>query len=172
MMQVEKELISRLTLLEEEKAVSECMKRYMKLCDDLNSEKVLNELLSLFADNAVWEGVGSRYSNSFGSINGQDAIRSMFSKYCKAPPHFSMNLHFLGNETIHISDLDARGEWTLLQPCSMSSGESRLSCAQITAEFRKIDHQWKITLFQTRSIFNRLMNSQWDDQTSQPVPQR
>ena len=72
MMQVEKELISRLTLLEEEKAVSECMKRYMKLCDDLNSEKVLNELLSLFADNAVWEGVGSRYSNSFGSINGQD----------------------------------------------------------------------------------------------------
>lgn len=164
------ELKARLSSLEDEKRVSACMNRYMRLCDDIAEGFEMADLMSLFAADAVWEGKGSRYAKTFGCYQGKNAIEKMFSKYTVAPSHFALNAHFLGNEVINVSGETAVGTWALIQPSDFNGGGSQLSAAKITAEFVKFEDSWLIKHFQTENIFSRKMKELWNQPSELPVP--
>lgn len=164
------QLSIRLTALENEKAVRECMNRYMQLCDVLSVGFTLETLTRLFSEDAVWEGKGSRYAKTFGRYEGRPAIAGMFEKYTKAPAHFALNVHLLGNEVITVDGSEASGSWVLMQPSEFSSGTSQLSCARITAEFICLESRWLIKHFQTENLFSRPMNAPWNQVADLPVP--
>lgn len=164
-------LQSRLSMLEDEKRIRECMNHYMHLCDMLTVGFPLDELLLLFTPDAVWEGKGSRYVDAFGRHQGREAIAEMFAKYTTPPAHFSLNIHVLGNELINVEGDTAHGSWLLVQPSSFSSGSSQLSCARINAIFKRSDERWLIDHFQTENLFTRRMQEPWDQSAPLPVPE-
>lgn len=164
-------LSQRLWALEQEKAVRECMQRYMSLCDVLDVGFDLSLLMDLFATDAVWQGVGKRYAKTFGAYEGKDAIANMFAKYTQPPAHFVMNAHFLTNEQIHVSNETAVGTWLLLQTATFQDGRSQLSSARLRVNFTLDNEQWKIQHFQTESLFNRPMDTPWDVDKALPTPE-
>lgn len=161
----------RVADLEAEKAVRQCMNRYMHLCDGIGVGFDLDEIMDLFTETAVWEGVGDRYAKSLGLHRGRAEIRHMFSKYTKPPAHFDMNVHILGNEVISVEGDTGQGHWVLVQPSSFVSGKSQLSCARIEAQFERQEEMWRIAHFQTRNLFSRPMDKPWDDIADLPVPE-
>lgn len=164
------QLIARIDRLEAEKLVRQCMNHYMSFCDDLNAGSDLSQLMSMFADGAIWRGLGSRYANTFGEYKGKTKIRAMFAKYTVEPAHFDFNAHFLCNELIDVNGKTAMGSWMLIQPSTFKTGESRLSCAQIKAEFTLLKNHWKMSLFTTENLFSRPMAEPWDSRSSLDVP--
>ncbi|WP_299183261.1 nuclear transport factor 2 family protein [uncultured Neptuniibacter sp.] len=164
-------LLERLTLLESEKAVRACMNRYMYLCDNLDVGFDLDELMALFTEEAIWEGRGKRYGKSFGQHVGQAAIRSMFAKYTQPPAHFDTNVHFLTSELISVEGDEAQGSWVLLQTSTFSSGKSQLSSARLSVRFQRENGSWKMSHFQTESLFNRPVKTPWDQPADLPVPE-
>ncbi|WP_417226904.1 nuclear transport factor 2 family protein [Amphritea sp.] len=163
-------LSKRLAAFEAEKAVRRCMNRYMYLCDRLDAGFELDDLMVLFTDDAVWEGRGGRYGKTFGCHQGAEAIRAMFAKYTQPPAHFETNVHFLTSELIEVAERDAQGSWVLLQTSTFSSGKSQLSSARLTVSFRCDHGQWRISHFQTESLFNRPVSTPWDQPADLPVP--
>lgn len=155
-----------------ERAVRQCINRYMAMCDDLNQSTDLDGLMDLFTVYAVWEGVGE-YAKTFGRLNGRSAIREMFAKYMTEPPHFAMNVHMLGNEKIDVAEsgTTAIGRWVLLQPSTFSSGDSQLSCAKLKVSFvQERDGVWRMNHFQTERQFSRPMDEPWNAKSDLPVP--
>ena len=165
-------LSQRLERLENEKRVRECMTRYMSLCDELNEDFDLEPLMSLFTEDASWQGAGKRYAKTYGVYEGRQAIADMFVTYIQGSPHFELNAHFLCNELINVADDTAVGSWMLIQPSTFSSGKSQLSCARIHAEFCCDDGNWKIATFTTTNIFSRPMAEAWDNTVPLAVPDR
>ena len=165
------DLQRRLAALEAEKAVSACMNRYMFLCDQLDAGFDLQTLMALFTDDAIWEGRGKRYGKSFGRHEGSQAIADMFAKYTRPPAHFVTNVHFLTSECIEVQEAHARGSWVLLQTSTFSSGKSQLSSARLTVDFRVQKGQWLISHFRTESLFNRPVETPWDQPADLPVPE-
>ena len=168
----EEDILLRLGSLEAEKKVRQCMSKYMLLCDHLGVDSDLNELTSLFSEDAVWQGKGKRYAKTFSRYEGRDAIGDMFANYTKSPAHFDMNAHFLCNELIDVdlSNAFAKGSWMLIQPSTFSSGKSQLSCAYISAEFVLLNNDWLIRSFTTENIFSRPMAHAWDHASALDVP--
>ncbi|WP_426357532.1 nuclear transport factor 2 family protein [Pseudocolwellia sp. HL-MZ19] len=164
------DMFKRLTALENEKRVSECMQRYMSLCDNLGPGFKLETLMQLFTEDAVWEGKGKRYAKTFGQHVGIDAIENMFAKYTQEPGHFSLNVHVLGNEVISVDGNTAKGSWMLLQPSDFIDGRSQLSCAHITAQFKISGRVCQISHFKTENKFSRPISEPWDNSAALPVP--
>jgi hypothetical protein len=165
------QLSRRLTALEDEKLIRACMNRYMLLCDQLDAGFDLELLIELFTEQAVWQGIGRRYANTFGQYQGREAIAAMFDKYTKPPAHFDLNVHVLGNESITVEGDSGKGSWVLVQTSTFATGKSQLSCARISAEFQRQAGDWKISLFQTESLFNRPVEQPWDATAALPVPE-
>ncbi len=164
-------LSKRLKVFEDQQAVSACMNRYMLLCDQLDAGFDLDLLMVLFTDDAIWEGKGARYANSFGGHQGAEAIRAMFFKYTQPPAHFVTNVHFLTSELIQVKGGEAQGSWVLLQTSTYSSGKSQLSSARLSVTFRCDEGEWRMSHFQTESLFNRPVASPWDNPAELPVPE-
>lgn len=164
-------LSKRLKRFEDEHAIRGCMNRYMYLCDQLDAGFDLDTLMVLFSEDAIWEGRGGRYGKTFGSHQGIDAIQAMFTKYTRPPAHFSTNVHFLTSELIEVQEGEASGSWVLLQTSTFSSGKSQLSSARLTVRFRCEQDEWRISHFQTESLFNRPVKTPWDQPADLPVPE-
>ncbi|WP_428034338.1 nuclear transport factor 2 family protein [Amphritea sp.] len=164
-------LSKRLKRFEDEHAIRRCMNRYMYLCDLLDVGFELNDLMALFTKDAVWEGHGRRYGKTFGCHQGADAIQAMFAKYTQPPAHFATNVHFLTSELIDVQEGEASGSWVLLQTSTFSSGKSQLSSARLTVRFRCEQDEWRISHFQTESLFNRPVKTPWDQPADLPVPE-
>lgn len=165
------DLSRRLRVFEDEHAVRACMNRYMYLCDNLDAGFDLVPLIDLFTADAVWEGVGARYSKSFGSLRGREVIREMFSRYTRPPAHFRTNVHFLTSELIEVQGDSACGGWVLLQTSTFSDGRSQLSSARLRVDFRREGSVWRICHFRTESLFNRPVETPWDQPADLPVPE-
>jgi hypothetical protein len=155
-----------------EKQIRRCMHQYMRLCDELGPGSDLDALMSLFAADATWEGLGKRYKKTFGRYVGCAAIRQMFAGYTREPGHFLMNIHFLGNEDIDVTDATATASWLLMQPSDITDGRSQLSCARLSVSFTYRHEQWLIQHFTTENIFSRPMASPWDNAAELPVPDK
>lgn len=165
------ELAQKLARFETEHAVRACMNQYMYLCDHLDVGFDLDSLMELFTQDAVWEGKGRRYGASFGSHQGNEVIRAMFAKYIQPPAHFETNVHFLTSELITVQGEDVKGSWVLLQTSSFTDGRSQLSSARLNVDFSYEDGKWRISHFQTESLFNRPVKTPWDNPAELPVPE-
>ncbi|MGB1091006.1 MAG: nuclear transport factor 2 family protein [Oceanobacter sp.] len=163
------ELQLRVQALEDEKSIRACVGRYMDLCDHLSPATPLDELGNLFTEDAIWEGKGARYANSFGGHRGRDAIVAMLAKYCVEPSHFSLNVHYLASELIVIGEGEAHGSWNMIQVSSFTSGGSHLNSARLEIDFRLENGKWRISHFQTENLFSRPV-SRWNDDAHLPVP--
>lgn len=165
------ELSKRLKRFEAEHAVRGCMNRYMVLCDALDASSPLDELAGLFTTDAVWEGKGAKYANSFGGYRGRDAIRAMFATYMRTPSHFALNVHFLTSELIEVTDDGALGSWVMLQTSTFASGASHLNAARLTVRFAEEEGSWRMAHFQTENLFSRPVDA-WNSEADLPVPEK
>lgn len=161
----------RLRRFESQHAVRACMNRYMALCDALDEHTPLNELAGLFTTDAIWEGKGARYANSFGGYRGREAIAAMFAGYMQLPAHFALNVHFLTSELIEVDAETAFGTWVMLQTSTFASGASHLNAARLSVTFAVEDGQWRMAHFQTENLFGRPVSG-WNSDAPLPVPDR
>lgn len=162
-------IIQRLAQLEASNAIRQTLNRYMEICDVLDANTDLNELMDLFTDDAIWEGTGKRYASSFGQLVGKQAIFDMFRGYTQKDAHFVMNAHFVNSEQIQVEDQNAYGKWMMLQTSSFQSGKSHLNAAKLCINFKQEDDRWKISHFRTENIFSRVID-RWNDEAALPIP--
>ncbi|MDH1339300.1 nuclear transport factor 2 family protein [Ectopseudomonas oleovorans] len=165
------ELQARLARFESEHAVRACMNRYMVLCDALDASTPLDELAGLFTREALWEGKGAKYAESFGGYRGREAIRAMFATYMKTPAHFALNVHFLTSELIEVDSEGALGSWVMLQTSTFASGASHLNAARLNVRFAREDGAWRMAHFQTENLFSRPVEA-WHSEAHLPVPDK
>lgn len=163
-------LLQRLQHLEAQNAVRNCINRYMEICDALDAQTDLNELMDLFDADSIWEGIGEKYAKSFGRYESWQAIHDMFKTYTQKESHFVMNAHFVSSEQIYIEQDQARASWLMLQTSAFQDGRCHLNAAKLTVRFQQqSDHSWKIKHFQTENIFSRPV-SHWNSSAELPVP--
>lgn len=164
-------ILKRLSELEAHNAIRNCLNRYMEICDGLNANSDLDELMALFDQECIWEGIGEKYAKSFGRYESWSAIYAMFKTYTQQESHFVLNAHFVNSEQIAIEDDEALGSWLLLQSASFRHGQSHLNAAKLRISFkRQADQSWKIKHFQTENIFSRAIDT-WNSAAELPVPQ-
>ena len=167
---LEVQILKRLEQLEAVNSIRNCLSRYMEICDALDQNTNLNELMALFSQDAVWEGIGERYSKAFGRLQGAEAIAHMFQSYMQREAHFSLNAHFINSEQIRVDGNNAVGTWLMLQSSSFSQGGSHLTSAKLRIDFKQqIEGAWVISHFRTENIFSREVSA-WSDQMDLPVP--
>lgn len=152
-------LEARLAALEAEHAVRKTMSRYMALCDVPAAILDGESLGALFADDAVWEGVGPQYAEKFGQLRGRAAIVAMLQRYLPPTPHFATNVHFLTSETIEaidVADRRAKGRWIILQASGYVDERAELIGARLDVDFvRSTDgRDWLIAHFRTERLFD------------------
>jgi hypothetical protein len=147
-------LQTRLTAVEDERAVRNVLARYMKLCDQPCHEQDAPQLGDLFSSDAIWEGVGALYTQTFGRQQGRAAIVSFLGGYL-APQsdHFKMNAHFLTADAVTVEGTRAHGEWVMQQVSTYADGRSELIGARLTIDFSKRDSVWQMSHFRTQRLF-------------------
>ncbi|OAL76689.1 polyketide cyclase [Acinetobacter sp. SFB] len=163
-------ILQRLAQLEAQAAIRNCINRYMEICDALDANTDLNELMNLFDEDSIWEGIGEKYAQSFGHFSSRQAIHDMFKGYTQKASHFVMNAHFVSSEQIYVEDMHAKASWLMLQTSTFQDGRSHMNAAKLTVTFkRQQDDSWKIKHFQTENIFSRPV-SHWHSTAELPVP--
>ncbi|MBP2543750.1 nuclear transport factor 2 family protein [Acinetobacter guillouiae] len=163
-------ILQRLEQLEAQNAIRNCIHRYMEICDGLNAKTDLNELMDLFDQDSIWEGIGEKYAQSFGRYASWQAIFDMFKSYTQTESHFVMNAHFVSSEQIYIAGDQANASWLMLQTSTFLNGDSHLNAAKLSVKFKQqTDGLWKIKHFQTENIFSRPV-SHWNSTAILPVP--
>lgn len=164
-------ILKRLNELEAHNQIRHCLNRYMQICDELNMHTDLDELMNLFDRDCIWEGVGEKYSKSFGRLDTWQSLYDMFRTYTQKDSHFVMNAHFVSSEQISIEGSEAVGQWLMLQTSTFKTGASHLNAAKLTIRFKQqADHSWKMKHFQTENILSRPV-SHWTSDDELPVPQ-
>lgn len=159
--------------------IRRAMAHYMALCDRLDAQTPLDELVGLFTHDTVWRGKGTRYAKTFGEVRGREALKAMFASYTGVPPHFALNVHFLCSEDIQVHDdaTTATGHWVMLQTSTYADGRSHLASARLTTQWRydADEHDdtaaWRMAVFETESLFSRPVDH-WQAEAAMPVPAR
>ena len=163
-------ILTRLAKLEADTAIRNCINRYMEICDALDANTDLDELMALFDQDSIWEGIGEKYAKSFGRYDSWQAIYDMFKSYTQKESHFVMNAHFVSSEQIYVEQQQADASWLMLQTSTFRDGGSHLNAAKLSVKFRQqTDGSWKIKHFQTENIFSRPV-SHWNSTAELPVP--
>ncbi len=163
-------ILTRLAKLEADAAIRNCINRYMEICDALDANTDLDELMALFDQDSIWEGIGEKYAKSFGRYDSWQAIYDMFKSYTQKESHFVMNAHFVSSEQIYVEQQQADASWLMLQTSTFRDGRSHLNVAKLSVKFRQqADGSWKIKHFQTENIFSRPV-SHWNSTAELPVP--
>lgn len=165
-------ILRRLETLEAESDIRRLQSRYMFLCDTpcpeytvSNDAERIDRILGLYADDAVWEGVGEFYDGQFGRAEGKPAIRAHFERFWaeKRDPSLVLNAHYLTSEQIHVSGHDATGQWIHCQPWIFSDGSSLLRSSRLNNAFRKVGGVWKISRTRTENVFVAPLTPGWAD---------
>ncbi|MCH7392846.1 nuclear transport factor 2 family protein [Acinetobacter dispersus] len=165
-------VLQRLAQLEAQQAIRNCINRYMEICDALDANTDLDELMDLFDADSIWEGIGEKYAKSFGRYDSWQAIYSMFKSYTQKQSHFTMNAHFVSSEQIYLEQNQANATWLMLQTSTFRDGRSHLNAAKLSVKFKQQDDgRWKIKHFQTENIFSRPV-SHWNSTAELPVPEQ
>ncbi|MFL9926891.1 nuclear transport factor 2 family protein [Herbaspirillum lusitanum] len=147
-------LDARLAAVEGDRGVRNVLARYMKLCDQPCCDQAFPQLADLFTEEAVWEGVGAQYSQTFGRRSGRAAIAAFLGGYlAPASSHFKMNAHFLSSDQVAVDGARARGEWTMLQASTYQDDSCELIAARLNINFMQQDQVWQISHFRTERLF-------------------
>ncbi|TNM37485.1 nuclear transport factor 2 family protein [Nocardioides albidus] len=156
-------LVRRVDALEAEGHVRRLQARYMLLCDTplpeygvADDAKRIELILELYAEDAVWEGVGDYYDGQFGRMVGKDRIREHFTRFWgeKRDPALVLNAHYLTSEHIQVDGDTAEGLWIHMQPWLYADGTALLRSSRLNNAFRKEpDGTWRITRTRTENVF-------------------
>jgi ketosteroid isomerase-like protein len=155
-------LTSRLEVLEAEAEIRRVQARYMMLCDTpcpvfppVTDAERIELVLELYAEDAVWEGVGDYYTGQFGRAEGKQAIREHFQRFWPEDqdPRRILNAHYLTSEQIHVDGDEAEGTWIHMQPWLYSDGTALLRSSRLNNAFRREDGTWKVTRTRTENVF-------------------
>lgn len=156
------QLVRRIEVLEAEADIRRIQARYMMLCDTpcpvyppVTDAERIELVVDLYADDAVWEGVGEYYDNQFGRAEGKAAIREHFQRFWpeEQDPRLILNAHYLTSEQIHVDGDEAEGTWIHMQPWLFSDGRALLRSSRLNNAFRRVDGEWKITRTRTENVF-------------------
>lgn len=149
-------LEARIAGLEAERAIRKTFTRYMALCDVPASALESESLGALFAEDAIWEGVGTHYAQTFGRSVGRATIVAMLSQYLPPTPHFTTNVHFVTSETIHVDGARATGRWIMMQASGYVDGRAELIGARLEVDFAPAANgqDWLIVHFRTERMFD------------------
>jgi ketosteroid isomerase-like protein len=164
------DLTAEVNRLQAEAEIRRIQARYMFLCDtpcpeagvDTDEERIAR-IVSLYTDDAVWEGVGPYYDGQFGRSVGRDAIRRHFESFWgqKRDPALVLNVHYLTSEHIQVHGDEATGHWVHCQPWIFSNGTSLLRSSRLFNAFRKVDGTWKISRTRTENVFVAPLSAGW-----------
>lgn len=155
-------LTRRIEVLEAEADIRRLQARYMFLCDTpcpefgvRDDQHRIEKILELYADDAVWEGVGEYYRDQFGRAEGKAAIREHFNRFWSAErdPALLLNAHYLTSEQIFVDGDTATGLWIHMQPWLFADGTALLRSSRLNNAFRKVDGVWKYTRNRTENVF-------------------
>ena len=149
-------LLARVTSLEAENAVRKTIARYMALSDVPSGTLDGETLAALFTQDAIWEGIGPRYTQKFGHLRGHEAILAMLQRYLPPVPHFATNVHFLTSETIEVDGARAKGRWIMLQASGYVDARAELIAARLEIDFvpAQDGRNWLIQHFRTERLFD------------------
>ncbi len=156
------ELRRRVEVLEAEAEIRRVQARYMFLCDTpcpeygvTDDDRRIDLILDLYAEDAVWEGVGEYYDGQFGRAVGKEAIRAHFGRFWgeKRDPALVLNAHYLTSEQIHVDGDRADGQWIHVQPWLYADGTGLLRSSRLNNTFRRQDGRWLITRTRTENVF-------------------
>jgi ketosteroid isomerase-like protein len=163
-------LAAQVDRLTAEADIRKIQARYMYLCDtpcpeagaDTDAERI-NRIVSLYTEDAIWEGVGAYYDNQFGRSIGREAIRKHFEGFWgqKRDPALVLNVHYLTTEDISVDGAAATGHWVHMQPWIFSDGKSLLRSSRLWNCFRKVDGHWLISRTRTENVFVAPLPSGW-----------
>lgn len=152
-------LASRIDALEAERAVRNVLSRYMTLCDQPCHDTAYPQLGDLFTKDAIWEGVGELYTQTFGRREGAEAIVSFLNGYLAPNPHFKKNVHFLTSDQVYYYGDKVCGQWIMLQISTYEDDTSEAVGARLTIDFnRDEDGVWKMCHFRTQRLFEAPWN--------------
>lgn len=146
-------LSAGIAALQAQHAVRAVLTRYMLLCDQPCADRAQPQLGELFAADAVWEGVGEQYRQSFGRMQGREQITAFLGRYLAPSTHFMSNVHFLTSEQIQVDGRQASGAWVMLQVSTYAGGKTELISARLAVDFVQRDDTWVIAHFRTRRLF-------------------
>lgn len=159
--QITDDIIRRIAALEAERAIRNVLARYMELCDQPCHDQHYPQLADLFSKDAIWEGVGELYTQTFGRQVGVTAIVEFLNKYLSPNPHFKKNTHFLTSDQIYVEGKKAHGKWIMMQISTYENETSEAIGARLTIDFEQNEQgQWTMCHFRTQ----RLFNAPWDQQ--------
>ncbi|MFC5992979.1 nuclear transport factor 2 family protein [Pseudonocardia hispaniensis] len=140
------------------------IQRYMELCDVPAVRFDRRELASLFADHAVWQGVGDDNAAKFGRVVGPRAIVEMLERYLPPHDHFRLNMHLLDRGTMVISDGKIEGDWTMMRLSTYGGGRSDLTASRLRVEFELHEGRALISLYQPLRIWQQEIGDEVVDQ--------
>ncbi|WP_321871773.1 nuclear transport factor 2 family protein [Paraburkholderia tropica] len=149
-------LEARIADLEAERAVRQTFTRYMALCDVPATVLDGESLGALFTEDAVWDGIGTHYAQTYGRSTGRAQIVEMLSRYLPPTPHFTTNVHFVTSETIHVNDKQATGRWIMMQASGYIDGHAELIGARLVVDFIPSENgkDWLMAHFRTERLFD------------------
>jgi len=163
-------LEARLRVLEAADSVRWVMARYFQLCDVPNPGPDLDELGSLFAPDAVWEGTGRDYADTFGRHAGRQAIVAMLAGYLPPSGHFNANAHVLGEGCINATGSTASGTWIMQQLSTYADGSRELLAARLAVDFALDGALATISRFRTERLFAAPLDGTLLDEAPAGIP--
>jgi hypothetical protein len=136
-----KELEARIKRLEDIEEIKRLKATYAILCDDgLDKTKNLNEMLSLYTDDATLDfglGEGSQFY-------GKDGLKLFFGEV--VPGTLSYCMHMVHNAVIDIDDDKAKGRYYFEAPTTdVNTGKAQWMVGTYYEEYARVDDKWKFT---------------------------
>jgi ketosteroid isomerase-like protein len=165
---VSNELAAQVRELHAESQARRLLGRYMFLCDaPLPAHRMSEQqrgaaIAALFADDAVWEGVGGAHGAQFGRKVGPAAIAEhMTAFFGVQDPRLVFNTHYLCTECLVASTDAAEGTWVQFQPWIYDDGTSVLRSSRLQVRFRNTAAGWRIAHYRTENLFVAELPVDW-----------
>lgn len=142
--------------------------RYMFLCDtplpegEMTAEARAAAIGDLFAEDAIWEGVGGAHGAQFGRHIGPAGIAAHMTRfYAARDPRQVFNTHYVCSEQVWATEDGAEGNWVQFQPWIHDDGASILRSSRLHVSFRPTGSGWKIARYRTENLFIADLPDNW-----------
>ena len=153
-------VLARVDVLESRDAVRHLKAGYMQRCD----ETPRPSFADLLWPDAVFQGYGAAES---GPVVGAGAIDGMLSG---GRQRFTFSVHYLTNEAITVGGDRARGEWKLLEPCTIDGGTGIWQGGRYVDAFERRDGTWRFTRIELHLEFRARYEEGWHRRRVYPLP--
>lgn len=158
------ELEARIGVLEDIEAIRQLKATYCYLCDGLDDERNVTELLSIFTDDARLD-FGLTPSVYEGPASLSEFFRSV------VPGAVSFCMHMVHNPIITVDGDQATGTWYYEVPATdTTSGTAQWMAGTYHEGYRREDGRWKIASIVTRWNYISPYQDGWAKSPGLTVP--